>query len=133
MGYYTNYNLDIERYDDMVGCGHEFKKEDKFCPVCGRNLLTPFSIDEAVINFYDSEIGDYNFSDFIQGDGEDCKWYSHEDDMKKISKKFIGYLFTLEGEGEESGDVWKKYYLNGKCQIAKAKISIAPFDKSKLE
>ena len=41
-------------------------------------------------------------------------------------------IFVLEGEGEESGDIWKKYYLDGKCQTSKAEVIISEFDESKL-
>lgn len=53
---------------------------------------------------------------------ESCKWYTHEDDMVALSQAFPGVLFTLTGEGEEAGDLWRKYFLNGRKQIAKAKI-----------
>lgn len=65
--------------------------------------------------------------------GESSKWYDHEDDMKKFSKENPGVLFTLHGEGEESGDVWTKYFFNGKMQVEKQpKWVPPPFDKSKL-
>ena len=35
-------------------------------------------------------------------------------------------------EGEESEDIWKKYYLNGKCQVARPQVIIPEFDESKL-
>jgi len=71
------------------------------------------------------ELGFNPFSD-------DCKWYDHDKDMREISKKYPETIFILEGEGEESGDIWKKYYLNGKCQVAKAEVIIPEFDESKL-
>jgi len=42
-------------------------------------------------------------------------------------------LLTLNGEGEESGDIWVKYYLNGKMQYEHSKIVLGPFDPSKLK
>jgi hypothetical protein len=38
----------------------------------------------------------------------------------------------LSGEGEESGDIWKMYALNGKYQMEKAVITIGAFDVNKL-
>jgi len=64
---------------------------------------------------------------------DECKWYEHEIDMKKLSEKFSKTLFILSGEGEESEDIWTKYFLNGKSQICKAEIIVPPFDKSKLK
>jgi hypothetical protein len=60
------------------------------------------------------------------------KWYEHEEDMKKLSLQFPDVLFTLSGEGEEAGDVWKKYFKNGKVQVAKAVLTIDAFDPKKL-
>lgn len=41
-------------------------------------------------------------------------------------------LLTLYGEGEESEDLWVKYFLNGKMQISVAKIIYAKFDEKEL-
>lgn len=62
-----------------------------------------------------------------------CRWYEHADDMKLFSTLFPEVLFTLEGRGEESGDLWVKYFQNGKMQEARAQISYEPFDPKKLE
>ncbi len=53
--------------------------------------------------------------------------------MRTMSKHFAEVVFSLSGEGEESGDIWTKYFLNGKMQIEKAEVRVAPFDKSKLK
>ncbi len=51
------------------------------------------------------------------GDSYDtCKWYEHEDDMRQMSKAIPDVLFHLSGEGEESGDIWDAWFLNGKGQ-----------------
>jgi len=55
------------------------------------------------------EVTDYGFE---YGSFE-CKWYDYEVDMKEISKSYPNILFTVEGEGEESGDSWKHYFKNG--------------------
>jgi len=64
--------------------------------------------------------------------GDSCKWYEHDKDMRKVSQKYPNTIFILEGEGEESADIWKKYYLGGKCQEARAEVIIPEFDESKL-
>jgi hypothetical protein len=71
--------------------------------------------------------GEYNPFD------EACKWYGNEGDMKKLSLEFPTVLFTLSGEGEEAGDIWKKYFRNGKIQIANAKITVAEFNPKELK
>lgn len=63
---------------------------------------------------------------------DSCKWYDHETELKSFSAKYPDILFTLNGEGEESGDVWVKYFKGGKMQVEKAVIQLAPFDPVKL-
>lgn len=65
--------------------------------------------------------------------GEACKWYDHEHDMIAFSKRFPDVLFELSGEGEEGGDLWRKYFKNGKVQRCPAIITYDAFDESKLE
>ena len=60
------------------------------------------------------------------------KWYTHEQDMKELSKIYPETTFLLEGQGEESEDIWRKYFKNGKMQVCKAKIVFPAFDESKL-
>ena len=65
--------------------------------------------------------------------GESCKWYDHEEDMKKISRMFPSVTFDLYGEGEESGDIWHKYFKNGKMQECPARIVFDEYDERKLK
>lgn len=62
----------------------------------------------------------------------ELKWYGHENDMRDLSKKFPTILMILSGEGEDSGDIWRKYFLNGKMQRASAKITFEDFDERKM-
>lgn len=67
------------------------------------------------------------------GDSEEAgKWYDHETDLLSLSRAHPDLLFTLEGEGEQSGDLWKKYFHAGKMQIERATITIAAFSPEKL-
>jgi len=65
--------------------------------------------------------------------GEPSKWYDHDEDMKGLSLAFPEIVFTLHGEGEEVGDLWNKYYLNGKVHVAEAQITYPPFNPDELK
>ena len=62
-----------------------------------------------------------------------CKWYEHEEEMKALSKEHPHVLFILDGEGEESGDIWRKYFRAGKMFRADAVISFPAPPKSMLD
>jgi hypothetical protein len=134
VGYYTNYSLDIEIYDKSLvaqkKCVNEehtgYPDDALFCHICGKSLST-----NAIIKQVWEAIDEKNFP--VGFNYEPCKWYLHDADMRLISIKYKGILFILKGEGEENGDLWVKYYLNGKCQVALAEITYAEFDCDKLE
>ena len=103
MGYYTRYTLKSE---PNIVKTIEFK--EKFDEICD----------------------DYTFDYVFE---EDCKWYDHEEHMREVSKNFPEVLFMLTGEGEESGDMWQKYFFNGKMQYCAAIITYEAFDPDKLK
>lgn len=78
------------------------------------------TLDEAFFNslqLYGSEAGEELW--ISQGDGfsfcdDEIKWYEHDLEMIAVSKKNKDIVFILDGDGEETGDVWRKFYLNGK-------------------
>ena len=110
MGSYTNYELDIKdphnRVNEMVEYAKKTWEEDYY----GIAFLIANSHME-----------------------DSCKWYNHVDDMCKLSKAFPEARFQLFGEGEEAGDIWHEYYLDGKYQICRAKMEFDEFDENKLE
>ena len=60
-------------------------------------------------------------------DGEvNAKWYDHADHIAQVSKQFPLVLITVDGEGEESGDMWRLYARNGEFEKVEAKITFAP-------
>lgn len=104
MGYYTSHNLDI------IG-GHY-------------DILA-----EIIEGYSDTFYG-------LDTDGsplDSVKWYSHEEDMRKVSKQYPELVFKLRGEGEESGDIWVEYYKNGLMQRCPAKITFDDYDESNLK
>ena len=103
MGYYTNFNL---RHDNDA--------------IEAETLATELS-----------EISGYRWEDDLALSS--VKWYDWQKDMKKLSASHMGTLFTLKGEGEDSGDQWVAYVKSGKMQVVNAVITFAPFDESKLK
>lgn len=121
MGYNTRYDLEVEgsTYREAV------TGED-----ADGNETTIFVTKKISIEKLKKEIA--NDVGYTYLFGEECKWYGHADDMRKFSKKYPDILFILSGEGEESGDLWRKYFKNGKMQIAEVVITYEPFDEGKL-
>ncbi len=64
---------------------------------------------------------------------QECKWYSHDEELVRFTKENKDVLFELSGEGEESGDIWKKYFMNGRMQVCKATLTFPDYDYSKLK
>ena len=71
--------------------------------------------------------------DFWTGRSERAKWYDHDKDMIAFSTLFPNLVFKLTGEGEESEDIWVKYYKNGKMQHCPAKITFDPYNENELK
>lgn len=104
MGYYTNHTLEI------VGGHYDILGE---------------IIDNDPDTFYGIDTNGESI--------DSVKWYSHQKDMKEVSKQFPELVFKLSGEGEEAGDIWIEYYKNGKIQECPAKITYDEYDESKLK
>lgn len=64
---------------------------------------------------------------------EHIKWYEHEKDMRWLSLKTPNIVWSLHGEGEETGDLWQKYFKNGKMQVAQARIEYDDYDEKELK
>lgn len=75
--------------------------------------------------------GQYDL-DFNSSNWDNMKWYSWPDDMKNLSQEYPNVVFRLSGEGEESGDLWVAYFMNGDMQETKANITFEEPDWSKF-
>jgi hypothetical protein len=65
----------------------------------------------------------------IVGTKELTSWPSQEQDCARLSKEFPTVLFTLESRGADVfTNIWRKYFLNGKRQFARAKIVFPDMD-----
>ena len=76
-------------------------------------------------------ISGYEFDDELSVYG--VKWYDWPNDMTELSRSYPYILFTLEGVGEESPDLWRAYFKRGKYQVCQAKITFDEFDETKLK
>ena len=108
MGYYTNYDLTVE-------------------------YLRPLrkGVSEEIFEAISARIAE--ISDYRDPFKSDCKWYKHEEHMRRVSTEFPDILLTLNGEGEESRDIWVKYFLAGKMQIELATVKLGDFNPEKLK
>jgi hypothetical protein len=106
MGYYTRFNLNVSPELDIEVLDKVEEFHDRIT-ACGD--------------------GDFELE-------EPTKWYDHEKDMRQLSASYPEHLFTLDGEGEEQGDVWRKYFKAGKMQEWRPQEQEpAPFDEGKLK
>ena len=90
---------------------------------------TSDSYDQNVlIDHYFEKITGYSINSLSE-----IKWYDYDTDMRKLSKQFPHIVFTVEGDGEETGDHWKAYYKNGKGVIHRPKIQFPDYKEEDLE
>ena len=123
MAYYTFFELSTKdnkyKVSDIINYMNKRNKGD--------DCFYPF-----IYSFEDYE-EDVSVTDF-QLDADDVfKWYEHNGEMLELSEQFPETVFCLSGKGEESGDLWKSYYKNGKMQYCPARIVFDEFDESKLK
>jgi len=74
------------------------------------------------------EVTQYDFYDGMF----ERKWYDYQENMITLSKLYPDTLFEVDGDGEESGDVWKHYFKNGKDKKIQPEMRWPKFDESSL-
>ena len=94
MVYYTDYSLDLS----------DNSKMNKVVEVLQELEVIGYTLDDSLETY------------------EAVKWYSHKKDMQTLASKFPEVLFTLQGKGEDSGDIWKWYFQGDKDHYVKAKF-----------
>lgn len=136
MGYYTQFKISVNGKLENKQRVAELEKAKKEAEVLtGKLKELALAAVEKELNFEKNIDIQKVVSDKIGYNPfeEETKWYNHENDMREISKQFPDVIFQLNGEGEESGDIWVKYFVNGKMQTASAKITFDGFDQKKLK
>lgn len=111
MGYYTNFTIQVSP-DAAAAIVEDFDKfNEQFEDITG------YQLDSDDLSLYN------------------VKWYDHEKDMRAVSKLYPDAVWQLDGTGEESGDVWRLYFKNGKMQSANTQVVVTheEFDETKLK
>lgn len=111
MGYLTRYKLKIKSYQDL--------EEAKIA----RKAIETYPFD-GYANSFENMYNDWTDS---------FKWYDHEKELKQFSTLYPTTVFELQGNGEDQGDVWFKYFKAGKIQICQVVISFDVYDENKLQ
>lgn len=60
------------------------------------------------------------------------KWHDWERDMREFSAAHPNALLLLEGQGEDSADLWRAHFKGGRMQLTKARIAFDDFDEARL-
>lgn len=138
MGYNTQYSLSVSKIKNLK----ELSESEKMEKVKNaknmkevQKILNSMNLDEqGIIRNLRVSYSNAEYALHESGDcSQSCKWYDHESNLKMFSKEYPDYLFELSGEGEESGDIWKKYFHDGKIQTCKSVITFEKFDEKKLK
>jgi len=121
MGYYTSYFLRATGYTDEL----TEEEANNLCDVI--ELVVP-------VKAFGGEICSTDWKGVwsVEADLE-AKWYDFDRDMTALSLNYPGVLFDLEGKGEDQDDIWRFYYLGGKCQKDGVVISYNQFSPDKLK
>ncbi|MHC2451245.1 hypothetical protein ACUXP3_001846 [Bacillus altitudinis] len=103
MGYYTNFEVEIDKDGDLV-----------------REYVNNISPKKDCL------------VDAFNGRGDDMKWYEHDEDVLEVSRQFPDVLITVKGVGEEYPDFWKTYFKGGKKQHCQGRVVYDEFDEKEL-
>ena len=108
MGYYTNYNLDVNNVNTEA-------EHQAIVDKLRELKVIEYALDEG----YWSERS--KSSSFFSYD--EVKWYDHDEDMQKIAEAFPEKTFKLTGEGEGPDDHWYCLYKGDESEEIQAIIT----------
>jgi len=112
MGYYTNYTLNADGFDDKEAAEFfEFK------------LLKLSQYSGWEVNI-EKTVSGYSVEAAIN----DVKWYDWQSNLEQLTEQYPQITITVDGVGEEPGDIWRARVQNGETKRAKATISFPELD-----
>lgn len=80
------------------------------------------------------DISAFDFALNIDGSSKgEVKWYSYIEAISELSEKYPEELFTLNVDGENSEDLSRIYFKNGKHYESKAIITFEEFNPIYLD
>ena len=85
MGYYTTFSLALEE-----GPREQYQR---------------------MLEDIDAIMGDNGMSSF---ESVNAKWYSYDTDIRELSLRYPDITFRVNGDGEDSDDLWQDFWHNGK-------------------
>ena len=97
------------------------------------DTVKKLKLNDERVDLMLNTLGSHNEVNILLSDGaQTWMWYGHDEDMTSFSKQHPSFIFKLTGNGEDEGDIWCKYYQDGKYQMAKARIAYDKFDPAKV-
>lgn len=118
MGYYTDFSLTFQGDENDIKNITSILLDEDYPENC------PDNIEPISYSFHKS-------GDELKLGG--VKWYEYKENMKSLSAAFPNVLFILNGWGEETGDIWRNFFKDGKVQVAKTQIVFDEFDPEELK
>ena len=115
MGYYTYFTLGVHKKKYDVNCPEvtvDFEIEKKVAVELAKIIYEIGDKPEERDVKYLAAVEEHGIYEVLN---DSMKWYDHEDDMCKLSAMFPDLYFTLEGDGEECDDFWRKLFHGGQC------------------
>ena len=112
MGYYTNYKLKVT--------GFTVPEDAEFFE---------FSLNETTeYSGWEFDTIHTNTGYEVEATLNEVKWYDWKSDLEVLSRKFPALVITVDGVGEEPGDIWRARVQNGEMKHTVATISFPGLD-----
>lgn len=126
MAYETAYELVIAQLRSQNPAGQPLSYEPQLVAVAaevGRAIIAQFreGNEDAELAFDE----DGSSLDFLN-------WDEFEADLIALSQQHPDYIFILDGEGQESRDMWRMYFHNGLMQMCPAIVTYPRFNPANV-